>query len=178
MPADMSSDGSPQQLRLSIAAPRDGWSVLRVAVGGDNQEFTFSYTPEDTLERLVLAADSLLTTPVEQRITLHDGAEERDLWLTPTAQSRATFRVVRHSDHSRNEPGETVLTADVDVRVFGTAVWRSMRSIEGALGRGRVPRTMASSVPGALGGPVGRARASVPWVSERQRRGWPTSGCS
>ena len=129
----MTTDQPADGLRVTLVAPLHGRAILRLRAGAREFEFPFSYTPDDSLERLVEVVDATLTERSDRVVTLHGGPQELDVHLLRTG-SNTELRAVLYADHRRQGIGEVVLLAEGEARGLARSVWRAMRDIEGSIG--------------------------------------------
>jgi hypothetical protein len=118
-----------QALSVELGPPVAGRGLLRVSRGEDLVEFSFSYTPRDSIEALAEAVDSVVSTTGERRVVFSSGPEELELVLSREA-NRVNIQLLSYRDQRRGTPGEERLAFVLNPQLTGKLFWRALRQLQ------------------------------------------------
>ena len=118
-------------LKVELVPPKDGWAVLLVSRGTEVVEFSFSYSPRDSVEDLIEAVDRIVTSPGESSVVLRAGPEELDIEFA-RHEDRVDVRLVTYPNSTRHRdvPGDERMSFSGNPRLIGKVFWRALRDLQ------------------------------------------------
>jgi hypothetical protein len=112
-----------KNLTISFEPPHAGWLPLRIESGDAAVDLNVSYTPNDVLEELVIAALGVTEREETFAVRVHEEPEIKMIRLTRD-QDLVTLVV------ERSHPAETLLSFQGPVAAVVLAIWRALRLLE------------------------------------------------
>ena len=125
----------PNLIRFEIAAPRMGWTQVSVASGDFHWKFPASHTPWDSIADFGTAANDLMRGRAAQvKWHLDPGVFA---FRFHSNADRATFEIHEFTDWDLQRPARRgpVFVSEFGAKTLTSAVWRSLRRLEGTVER-------------------------------------------
>ena len=112
-----------RDLAFAFGTPDSGWLPLRISSGDDEVAVNVSYTPNDFIEELVIAAVSVAEWEGSFSADLHEEPERKIITLTRVDET-VTLRVERPGD---SRPILSFVGSPASVVL---PIWRALRRLE------------------------------------------------
>lgn len=119
-----------ERVRVRLEPPIKGWAGLRLELGSDALETSFSYTPQDSILALAAAAVSVLSSTGRRSVVFHEEPSRLELVLDRSEGDLVRISAFRHADNRIMPEPEPVLGGTCRADDFGKAMWRALRSLQ------------------------------------------------